>query len=433
MPSDLTVMDALLKDVWAPSIENQLVTKFPILQKFERVKDYMWDGRQVIQPVLLGRTGAVMATAERARHPNAGNMRPGRFFIPIRFVHGQIQVSGPLIELTRTNEGAFARGLKIEMDGLVGALGLHGAYYLWHDGRGVRALVNEATPSGNTALIVDTPGGVTTSNTVATNGARFLNAGDFLSFISPTGILRAGGTRQIAAGGVSADGTTVTLTAAPNAAVANNDFIVKAYGNDATIVIENTEWQHPPMGLLGMVDNGGYVQNFHGLSRATETILQSTVVTVNGALSADIIQRGLDTSSALGGTISELWMDHATRRAFLQLTEGGRRYQGGDLLRPDAGTAAAKQGTMTFGDLPIHTDAFAPYQTAFGLDFSTMERYEPVPGEWVANDGRTLRKVANEDSFEGTYRKYCNNHCNSPIKNVRWDGITSNIVVVHIN
>jgi hypothetical protein len=414
----------LFKDVYGPTIENLLPDAVPLLKRIAKAEAAMFDGRNVIYPSRMGRNRGVMATAERGRHPAAGAGRPVLVRIPVRFVHGQVEVTAQAMELSRTNAGAFARILKDEMAGLVDSLDLQLSYYVWGDGRGVRALV-DTDPGTGLTVTVDSPGGV--AGTV--NGARFINPGDYIVFLDPTtGGLRAGGTRLVDV--IGSTGATFTVTSAVDAAVADNDFIVKAWGSDASIIIEDTEWQHPPMGMLGAVDNGTYVQNYHGISRASEPLWNSTIVTSVGALSSDVVYRGLDVVSQLGGKTSELWMEESVRRAFVALTDAGRRYQGADLNKPDAG--ADIQSRQTFGTLPIYTDKFAPYGMIFGLDFRHFERYEPVPGKWVDNDGRIVRKVSGYDQFEATYRKYCNFHCRQPNKQVRWEGVTATALVVHI-
>jgi len=432
VPADTSTIDAALKDDYGPAIESQLIDEFPLMQLYESVTLENFDGRNAVYPAHLNRNRGVIATGEGGTLPTAGNQQLEQVRIPIRYVYGRIQLTGQAIKLSRTNAGSFVRAMRLEMDNLVNDLRSQFEYYIGHDGRGVRALCN-GDPGTGVTVTVDTPGGVAANGIVtATHGNRFLNVGDVVAFINPgTGALRAGGTRTITA--IAAGGTTFTISAACDAAVGDDDYVVRAYGADASLVIEDSEWLHAPDGLLSAVDDGTYQQVYHNISRSSFPIWQSTVIANVGALSLDVIQRGLDVAAQIGSsTIDTLVCHHSVRRAYLTLLEADRRYQGGDLRGPDGGTKAAKGGNLTFGGIPIIVCAQAPYEIMFGLNKSTLERYEAVAGEWIDEDGAVLSRVANQDAFEATYRCFKNFHCNRPNRNVRWDGVDTTIAIAHI-
>ena len=432
MPADTTTIDAALKDDYGPAIESQLINEFPLLQLWESVPLENFDGRNAVYPAHLNRNRGVIATGEGGALPTAGNQVLEQVRIPIRYVYGRIQLTGQAIKLSRTNAGSFVRAMRLEMDNLISDLKMQFEFYLGHDGRGVRALLN-GDPGTGTTLTLDTPGAVAANGVVtATHGNRFLNVGDNVVAINPaSGGVRAGGTRLITA--IAQGGATATISAAADAAWATNDYIVRAYGADAAIAIQDTEWLHAPDGLLAAVDDGTYSQVYHGISRSTYPITQSTVIANVNALSLDVLQRGLDVAMQIGGgNIDTLVAHHSVRRAYLTLLESDRRYQGGDLRNPDGGTRAAKGQAVSFGGIPIIVCSQAPYETLWGLDKSTLERYEAVAGEWIDEDGAVLSRVLNQDAFEATYRCFKNFHAVRPNKNVRWDGVDTTIAIAHI-
>jgi len=244
-------------------------------------------------------------------------------------------------------------------------------------------------------------------------------------------VLRTGGTRLITA--INAAGTTATVNAAFAGTEADNDFVVKAYGNDASITLQNTEYQHPPMGMLGLIDDGTYVDTFHGISRSAYPIMRSPVIPSVGGLSLDILQRGFDLAEQLGSAkISALWCHHSVRRAYLALLEADRRYLGSDLMSPDGGTKAVKGKDVGFGAVPVKCAAQFPYGTIIGLDKRYLVRYVNTEGEWMNEDGSILSRVSGFDAFEGTYRLFENNHNDRPNASFRLDGINASITVAHI-
>jgi hypothetical protein len=265
----------------------------------------------------------------------------------------------------------------------------------------------------------------------ATHGNRYLNVGDFVAVVSPLGVLRAGGSRRIS--DINAAGTTATINAAADASYADDDFVVKAYGADAALTLENTEYQHPPMGLLGLVDDATYVATFHGISRGTYPIMRSPVIPAVGGLSLDVLQRAFDLSEQLGSAkISSMWCHHSVRRAYLALLEADRRYIGTNLMNPDGGTKAVKGKDIGFGDVPVKVAAMAPYGILWGLDKRFLVRYVNTEGEWMNEDGSILSRVNGVDAFEGTYRLFENNHNDRPNASFRLDGINATITVAHI-
>jgi hypothetical protein len=297
---------------------------------------------------------------------------------------------------------------------------------IFGDGRGILALVNGTATS--TTQTLDAPGGWAG----ATNGSRFISKGDIVATVNPaTGALRASSATIVQT--VPAAGT--TLTVSPSVTWTDNDYVVTAQ-NTAITDVADTGYQKEAMGLGGLDDDGTNVSTLHNINRTTYPIWASTVIGTVGAISADVLQRGCDVADMRGGgNITDLVMEQSTRRAYIASTDAERRYIGADLSSPDAGTAAAKQGRITFGGIPAKVDKYAPYGVIFGLDRSGLTRYTAVSGEWMDEDGSILQRIGSgntmRDAFEGIYRIWQNFHNDTPAACFRLDGITVNIVVIH--
>lgn len=432
---DTSSYDAVLKDLYEGAIRDQVVTNAKMYRRFQDKDAKLWGGRQVTYPIRTGRNQGVGAYAEGGSFPTPGRNAYTNVSIPMRYVGGRIRLTSQAMKHSQSSKGAFASAFQQEQDGLVEGITNEFGRMIWSDGRGVLGLVN-GDPGTGTTVTVDSPGGFAG----ATNGTRFINVGELVTFVTPaTGALVASADETVTA--VAATGLTFTTGSAVAAAIADNDYIVRAHVASVSD-ISGTSYAKEPMGLAGLVDDGTYVATLHGVNRTTYPIYASTVIGSTtapvGALSSDVIMRGIDLADERGGgNIDLLAMHHSVRRAYIQLTDEGRRYQGGDLSRPDAGTVAARGRNLTFGGIDIEVDKYATYGTLYGLDTSTLVRFVEVPGEWVADDGAILRPVGVgatfTDEWEAAYRVWQNFHNEYPNKSFRLDGVTSNIVVAHID
>jgi hypothetical protein len=403
--------------------------------RFQDKDAKMWGGRQVTYPIRTARNQGIGAYAESGSFPTPGKNQYTTVSIPMRYEGGRIRLTSQVMKHSASGKGAFAPAYQQEQDALVEGFVNEFGRMIWGDGKGVLALAN-GDPGTTTTVTVDSPGGVAG----AVNGSRFINVGELITFVAPaTGALVASADETVTA--VPATGLTLTIGSAAAAAIADNDYIVRA--NVAAVSdISGTSYAKEAMGLLGLVDDGTYVATLHGVNRTTFPIYASTVIGSTtspvGALSSDVIMRGIDLAEQRGGgNIDLLAMHHSTRRAYIQLTDGARRYMGGDLSNPDAGTKAARGMNLTFGGIAIEADKYAPYGTLFGLDTSTLVRFVEVAGEWISDDGSILRPVGVgatfTDEWEAAYRIWQNFHNEYPNKSFRLDGVTATTVVSHID
>ena len=431
---DTSSFDTVLKTVYGPGLVVLLPTKTKVLDIFQEMDAKEWGGRFVEYPAMVGRNQGAGWASELGALPAAQRLRHTPVRIPMRYMYGRIGVSAQVMKASEGAKNSFANAMELEMRQLLKTMQSQRGRTIMHDGRGVMSLINDTSPTGSTTLDIDAPGGVAG----ATNGGRFINPGDVIAAIAPgTGALRsAGSVRTVQS--VATDGTSLVLDAAMSgAAIADNDFIVKA-ANTAVTDASDTSYQKEAMGLLGLVDDGTNLATLHNVNRTTYPIYQSGRINVNGGLSADVIQRIIDLADERGdGEISDLIMYQSVRRAYLSMTEGDRRYTAGDLSRPDAGTVAAKRGRLTFGGIPITEEKYCPYGTIFAVDRMGMKRFVETPGEWAEESGAVLKQIGTgnslQDAFEAYYRLWENYHNDYPATCGRLDNVTATIVVAHID
>lgn len=433
MGQTLTAFDAALKDVYGPRIEEQLSLVNVLSDWVDENDSAEWTGRQVIYPIHVSRTQGVGATTEGSRLPPAGYQGYAQVKIPEKFNYGRVELTGQVIKSSLQNKGAFTRAMESEVKGLVRDLANDRERQFFGAGDGVLCLVNGAqTSTTNNTFNIDSNYGISG----AVNGARFLNSGMTCAVVgtsgtSVTGTFTVGNTLSTTGSYFVASAVTATTT------FSDNERIVR-YNGDVTAGTTNN-LNNEVTGLLGLIDDGTYLNTLHNINRTTYPVFKSSVISSVGQLSLDVIQRAIDNADELGGgnfgTEGVFFCHHSVRREYLKLLQADRRYTGGDLRTPDGGTkqAATKAGgEITYGDRPWKVAKHCPYGTLFGMLKGSIVRYIHVRGEWADEDERIFRNVANYDKWEAFYRIFDELHTDRPNECFRLDGITATVSVAHV-
>jgi hypothetical protein len=410
-----------------PGIVPQLNAETPLFDSFSKGTASAILGRAKLRGIKVNRNRGGYYTAEGGAPPVAGAVEIQNLVIPERYYHHAMELTEQLLNASRSNEAAFGDALEIHISDLQEGLRIRRNRALWGNGRGVLALCNGAATT--TTVTVDSPGGIAGAD----DGTRFINVGDWVSAVTPGGSLR-----QAVAYEVNAVPTASTFTTTAAVTWTDNDFVVKCVQTTGTLTIGNTEWAHPPMGLDGMVDNGGSVNIYFGLSRTTFPVLNAHVISVGGALSADVIQRACDAAHKVGGAITnEIWVESAVKRSYLRIAEMDRRYTAGDLQSPNLGTKAAgarayAQTGLKFGPIPIYQDPDAPYGQMFGLDTRDLKHY-PGPMGWADRDGNMFKASTTAvDTWDAYFRCFEQFAAERPNRLWRLTNISCDLVALHV-
>ena len=429
--SDTATEDGLLKNIYEERIAEGVNNKFPLKEEF-KLKDSPWNGGRGLEwPAHVDRNNSPMAVGQDSAIPVADNQKYITGFITQRKIMARWRTTQEQLDDTASREGAFRSSRTENMERLIDDIAYREEFYLGNDGRGIFGLINEATPSGNVTLIMDSPGNIAGADF----GNRFIKKGMYLAAINPAnGAIRAGVVRVL---DVASDGTNVTTDAAPNAAWADNDYIVQAANSAVTDQLD-TAYEKAPWGLTALIDDGTYRQNYFGVDRSLYTNYKAYVVASTGALSFDLLQRVSDVvNQKLGGEIDAIWCHHSIRRVYILLTEADRRYTGNGLMNPDGGTAAFKQGDLTMGQVSIKALRTAPLATMFLVDRSGCDfvRYTSEKGKWVAGtSGEILVRDGTgtnaRHAWEAWYYKRYNLFCRNPGFAARLDSLTGQTLVI---
>lgn len=428
MGLDLTAFDSVLKTVFARQLVDLLNSDVKLYSKYQKADKETWEGRDHIEyPLRVGRNEGFAFGRPRGPIAEAQSQQYVPFKVPLRYGWGRINIDAAVIKVSKTNRGSFKRALQSEMDGLREDFTDDLNRIMFHDGRGVLAMVNVAS-TGTTTVTVDSPGGVAG----AVNGARFLQIGQKIAILNTTGTA-VNAVRTVSS--LASDGNSITTVGTNSSTDAvDNGLIVRAPNLNVTDVAD-TSFNLEPMGLLGQVDDGTYVNSYFNVNRTTYPIMKSAVFSSVGALNLDVMQQAFDVAAQIGrGSPTEIWCHHSVRRSYLALLVANRRYLStGGANKHDGGFAGqALSDAVEFSGIPLNVDKDAPYGTMFGVDFDGAINFENTPGEWVDEDGAVLSRLHGSDVFEAVWRCFLNFAHEKPNKMFRLDGINSNIVVAHI-
>lgn len=421
----VSAFDAVLKEYYEGSVVSQIENKTRILKSFNEVDAPTVDGRRVVFPLHIGRNSGVMSSIEGATLPQAGRQNYVDIHIPLRKTVGRINITKDVIDASKTNRGSFKRAMATEMDGLVRDISDYRNEMLCGFGSGIVARVS-VTGAANLATVqLKDPGGF--AGTV--NANRYVIPDQRLALVRAGVVIGVYRVASVVESGIydtiNVDANTLTATA--------GDYLVRAAATNTT-AITDTDWYNPVMGMFGLVDDSTYVQTLHGVSRVTYPVFKSFVLPTVGPLSLDAMQRAFDAAETKGqGNVTKMWCEHSVRRAYLQLLEADRRYVSENLRKPDGGTAAVKQGDITFGGVPFVTERDFPYGFIVGVDESVLERYVNVRGEWEDEDGNVLFRSANTHDFTALWYMKDNFSIDRPNTCFRMDGVTITALAIHID
>ncbi len=422
-------IDGIYKTVYENYVAEQVNNKFPFKGIFKPEKA-TYAGQDVVYNAHMSRNISPMWVGEDSAFAGAGVQQSIKIHIGQRKLMARVRLTSEAIADSMKSEGAWKSARKDEMTRIIDDIARMEEYSLTADGRGVLALIADASPSGAAVMGVDSPGGLTGADF----GNRFFLVGMYVGAVNPaTGEIRAGIVKVVSC---SSDGTTVTFDAAPNAAWADNDYLVQAANASVTDVLD-TSYEHAAWGITALVDDGTYRNNYFNAPRDRYPAYKSYVKASTGALSEDTLQGIADVQDQILGGVTDLMSaHHSVRRLAIRFTQPDRRYSGNNLNAPDAGTTAFTQGDIPFGGVPIKALRTHPLAMVIGYDTKGMgaRRYENSAGGWVDEDGRVLVRVGTGDSardaFEAWYRKRYQNHLTHPGKCWRADGITGQSLIV---
>lgn len=400
MSETITTFDRILKEYYpAQGIVNQLNVDTFLLDKVEKAKRFTnVGGRYLYKPARFGMSGSVGTRAENAALPSPSTEIYDGIQIPIRFHYGVIQLSGPVMAVSKTDKQAFAEALALRMDAMYDEFRLVANIFLYGWGSGIIGVVGSV--ASNTITLADD-----------IHPINWYYEGQNVDIYQSN----ESTVRQASAGPITAvnlDARTITVTTI-GGTTANDRIVIAGSLNTA------------PEGLLSGIDDGTYKTTYFGISRTTRPKWRAVVdanatpvkygSSTRRAITGNLVQIALDKQRLRAGAarpVDIIISSLGVRRAFWNSLSPDRRF---DSTIYDGGWEMLK---FSNGDktIPWFGDEFCPRYTLFGLhtgtapaprgkrsdkvqDEEVLALYEALPPDWDTSTGSELKQIYSGAAF----------------------------------
>lgn len=411
-----SVVSAIMKQVYPGAIEDQLndeVGPWAVLAKEKRT---LAQGQGIIEPMRVQRAQGIGSRGDTDRLPTSTNQGLINATIKMSSTYLVGQITGRVVRSSYTDQAAFENVLteemRFSMTDFVDDIARQVA-----TGHGHLAKVNGAV-SASTSIVVDRIqnlgvgmkvqvfNGSTEQSTPAFNIST--NAGGAtITNINPTN-------------------NTITVDSAQT--LSSGAYLYRAGNFDGTNLKEMN-------GFETTIDTTTFGSTYFGVNRSTYYQTQGSVLDLGGTgaggvLTEDKWQQAQDAAKAKGGGRVNIWFaDFATRRAYLALLQGNKRYPVDGVQAPSL-AGGIKQSTdltqglaegLSFNGAPVVVSQKMSPSTIVGLDLSTWVIYQQSDVEWVMNGDSVLHPLLTQgyDAYQFSLYYDAQPYCKAPQRNVK--------------
>lgn len=392
MAATLSTVDAILKEIYGPRIEDQLQSEVVGSKRIERTSDGVVEtvgGKYVDFPIRVARNHGIGYRNENEKLPKAGQQGYAEVHVPLRYGYGRVRLTGQVMNLAETNAQAFASAMDREMNGLKDDLVKDQNRIFYGNGTGLMATITSSTLNSTTHTV---------------DSSTFLGTGAQVDVL----VKSNGNTVVLDTEIVSVDGNTVVFANAFDG------------GGGVNGIYRQGSFNREPSGLGNIVSNSG---TLHGVDPTTQPLWKSTVKGnggTNRALSESLMIEAADDVRKKGGKLS-LWLTSlGVRRAYFNLLTQQRRYADSKEFAGGFTGLAFNYGK----EIPVVEDVDHPENTMYGLDEDKFKIYRNKPWHWAEDDGTILKWVTDYDAWEAIKRQYSELGTAQRNAHVRIDDIT---------
>lgn len=380
MPATLTTVNAILKEVYEPKIQDQLQHDAVALKRIEKSSDGVVSevgGKYVTFPLHTRRNSGIGARNELEALPTAGQQGYASARVSLRYLYGLVRLSGQTMELADKNYQAFASALDQEMKGLKDDLLKDQNRQVYGDGSGAVATVANAG----------------TVNNIVTQTAQWAQLGMQVDVIDGTTLGNANPTvkasnRQVTA--ITMATNTVTIDGAA-VAVAVGDIIVRTGS-------VNREWSG-----FGAIFKTGTFQNVDPTIEPSWSPVTDANGGTNRPLSEGLMILMNDNIRANGGKVTAMFSNLGVRRAYFNLLSQQRRYTNTTKFE---GGFSGLAFTTDQGDIPFVVDIDAPKNRVYFINEDEITLYRESDWSFMDRDGSKFQRVIGYDAYEATMYQY---------------------------
>ena len=400
MPATLSTVDAILKDDYKEYLDNLNEANF-ILSQVETRKDTV-QGRIARHAVHLGRSSGVGARAENGTLPTAANQSYATVPVPVRYVYGRIQLSGPTIKQAVTDRGAFIDALDAEMEGIKKDAMKDVNRQLWGTSNGVIAQCG--TTSSSTTVVLASTTGTTALRQLFFDGGMIVDIG---TVASPTTVASA---RTIS----SVDETNKTIAISGAAVTTSSSHYVfrSGAGGASSNTGQPGDGQIELTGLQTIVDDTAvlhtinpssqpkwksYVNSNSGTNRSiTETLITGSIMKTltNSGKKPSLLVSAEGVNLAISNLLLSL------KRNMEQTNlKGG--YAGIQFYSPSVSGKGDEAPTALYADFDC------PNNRLYGINPDVLVYHQVGDGfQFMDLDGAVMNRKPDVDAYEATLYAY---------------------------
>lgn len=378
MTATLTTVDAILKEVYGPRIQDQLQSEAVGLKRIEKTSEGVTEtvgGKYVDFPIRVKRNHGVGYRDENGQLPAAKRQEYAEVHTTLRYGYGRVRLTGQAMRLAEKNHQAFASAMDEEMEGLKETLSKDSNRIFYGDGTGLMATITSAGAGATDTHTVDT--------------VKYLEIGQQVDVLVKSG----GATVQLDVEiiDVNEDTLAVQFSASFVSNSANNHGIYR-----------QGSFEKEPQGLGSIVNDAGTLFNVD----PTVQPLWKSIIKDNGgtnrALSEGLMIETVDDVRIKGGAVSLILGSLGVRRAYFNLLTQQRRYTDTKEFAGGFTGLAFNHGK----EIPMVEDVDHPDNTMHMLTEKRFKVYQDSDWHWAQDDGNILKWVTDFDAWEGFMRKY---------------------------
>lgn len=399
MAQNLTNFDQALKINYLPAIREQLNNATVLLSEVS-VNERDVSGKRWQLVAHHARNSGVGARADEGTLPSAGQQSYKNPYGTVAYNYGRIQVSGPTIAAARNDEGAIVRALESEIKGVTADLKKDINFQMFSDGSANRASVN-GDPGTGTTLTIHAAYSDSACD-YQKYGTMYLQEGMLIDVINDAGTEHDS---DVTISSVDSN-TQVTVSAALNSSIADDDNIVRAGA-------QSSGTSYEMMGLSGIVDDQSYVTTLHNINRSNNAWWDCSTFSnddnsgTNRDLTLPLMQQGLTAVEKNGGKTDLILATHDLRDSYAELVIADKRHV--NSMELDGGFTG-----LEYNGIPLVPDVDCPPNTMFFLDLDHLFRMQMSDFDWMDKDGAILNRVANTDAYEAVLYLYADMATDKP-------------------
>ncbi len=380
MPSTLTTVNAITKEIYQGTIQDQLQNETVGLKRIERTSEGVESqvgGKYVTFPIRTRRNQGIGSRNELEALPAAGQQGWASVRIGLKYAYGRVQLSGQVIELVNDNYQAFASAMDLEMTGLKNDLSKD---------------QNRQFYGTNTGTIATVTGTNTTNNTLqvlAVTGGQYLEVGqqvDIVTSVSNSTVIASN--VQI----LTVNRTTGVVTFSGSA-------VSTAAGN---VVVRTGNYNREITGLAAAVTSTGILFNVDPTVEPSWAAIVNSNAGTGRPLSEGLMITLTDQVRINGGKTSLILCSLGVRRAYFNLLSQQRRYPSTTTFEGGFQGLAFSNGR----EIPVVEDVDAPAGTMYFLDESKFKIYRAHDWSWMERDNSIWHWVVGFDAYEAVMNQY---------------------------